>query len=252
MKSKFLLGVAFATTAACVAVIAGVNSKDVFVPVRTTATGDPITKVFTASDLANYTPEETGQYRLHPVTIGGKSDYSFRINLDNGKYINGLLLYGDCGNQTITNLSHFSMTKAIGGNDKDYFNFNIALCAKGLVSIGMQMTFTITGTNNYTSFLHTLNMTTSDSVITDEYIVDNYVGSLPANVSREANPYTEYVAGAESTFAEASYYREFRDELTKAANIATFRAGGYLTKDDSSANTVSVTVDYLEVRYNCN
>ena len=210
------------------------------------------TATFTNSDLARFKTSETGAYRLHPVTFGGKNDHSFRIPLPDGKYVNGLLLHGDCGNQTITDLGNYVTARHSGGAEKEYFNYNLVLGFKGIVSV--QMSVTVTIANADTDAEAIFNVTTSTSVISDAFIVDDHSeASLPTQISRDGSggPCYEYLFGRDTELT-TSYTAETSKLGTKDsnANAVTFRINGYMS-NATGENSVNVRINELSVTYSC-
>lgn len=210
------------------------------------------TATFTNSDLARFKTSETGVYRLHPVTFGERNDHSFRLPLPDGKYVNGLLLHGDCGNQTITDLGNYVTARHSDGAAKEYFNYNLVLGFKGIVSV--QMSVTVTIANADTDAQAIFNVTTSTSVISDAFIVDDHSeASLPKQISRDGSTgsHYEYLFG-NSTELVSSYTAITGERVAEkaSANAVTFRINGYMS-NATGENSVNVTINELSVTYSC-
>ena len=207
----------------------------------------------TNSDLSKFTSSETGDYRLHPVTFGSRHDRSFRIPLADGHYINGLLLHGDCGGQTITDLGHYTTVRHSGSGNKAYFNYNIVLGCKGIVSAAMKVTLAFA--DGYTGCQAIFNISTTSSVISDDLIEDDHAesGDL-AEISRtnpSGNSYN-YLYGQTHNFSSDTHVQEtgVRTASKTGGNAVVFRINGYMT-NDVPENSLSVTVNSLTVTYSC-
>ena len=259
MKSKALLGIAVATTAACVATVVLVNTNDKFDPVRISA--DPVTKTLTLAydDLSQYTSSAEGDHKLRAITmnhgVGTVNDYSFRINLGGGKYVNGLLLYGDCGHQDVHNLGSFTTSRNSGGVDYESFNYNILLSVNGLVSASMDITMNFPGAAGvYTGCTYTTNITYSAYSIFDNYFDgDDYSKNLHSDVNRDATSYYDLIWGhSNQSFAAQTTNENTGKQLVKKEGgyTAVFRINGLLDNDPGN-NSIDIQINSLSVEYTC-
>ena len=199
----------------------------------------------TGSQLATYST-------FNNVTIDSRNDYSFVIDQGDGKYINGLLLFGDCGNQTVYDIGHYKMDRHVGGYDNEYFNFNLILGITNIVSVKIKWTVTF---GDYTNNRVDFHIETSDDFLSDNYVAENYVGSLPSNVRRnsDSGSYYEYVYATErvdlknNVLVEQSGKKVLEESGT---NIVNFRVGGFLDNTPGE-NSVDIQIDLLEIEYSC-
>ena len=212
---------------------------------------------FSNDDLAKFKPDIEGDYRLHPVTFGGDSDYSFRIPLGNGKYINGLLLYGDCGNQTITDLGDFTTARHSGGASQEWFNYSIVLGCKGMRSARMDVTLTFE--NGYEKCGVILNIVTSTTVLWDGLIEDGHSETaLPPQITRNRESYYDYLYGYDSSGGGDQLKSKTLNKDTgdcwhngrPNGNAVQFRINGFMG-DAFAENSVSVRINSLTITFDC-
>lgn len=125
-KKAFLLSSLGVATLCCGAVVVGVSQINPTNPSFATV-GDPIETVLDATELAKCV--------LNPYTFDGKDDSrQFVYSLPGGKYIQGAVLFGDCGHQSVgdTLADPMTMDNNGGVDEKNAADFHILFSAHGL------------------------------------------------------------------------------------------------------------------------
>ena len=261
MRKAIVVTSIIATTLMCGAVLYATASEHKLYDSKATVNN---TLYLPFSELIKYSPvAEDENYKLHPIYLEKRvtCDYSFRINLGNEKYVNGLLLWADCGGQTVNNLAEYSITRN-SENSADWFNFIIVLSTKEITSASID--FDTTYSPNQTGIERHFGIFTVTSTLGDELIADNYHSdSMPSGIRRDINSGSSHdvlygLNDSEWKFPTVAQdiktrnYESGTCDVNKAGgNTAVFRLNGALSNAQLDPNTLSFKINSLTINYTC-
>ena len=113
----------------------GINEESLII-----ATEEANTRTLTSADLATAT--FTNYRHSTRSYTEGQYDKKFQIDLGEGKYIDGLLLFADCGHQSVgDNLSEPFVIDCSSEESNNAYNFNVLLSVKGIKEVSFTGTY---------------------------------------------------------------------------------------------------------------
>ena len=179
---------------------------------------------------------------------GGASDRQFRYELGNEKYIDGLLLFNDCGHQSVgaTLGDSFVLDNTEQGS-YNAFNFNIILAVKGITSA--RATFVYTATESNWSPLTDSRIKIKYDYTSTPYdlktVIDNKsYGAVTLTGGYSGHHVTSF---SNSTFSTAGTFQSNVSSFGSGINLISFAVDGEV----KPGVKLEISLSSLELSYTC-